>query len=385
MHGMNTGWGMPAFWQRTARLAGSGLTIAMLALVALSPVPAGATAGYRAINLGPLAGGLGGYATDINAAGVVVGYSAHGSGRGYHATVWKPDRGDAYRAIDLTPDLAAESTATAVNDAGLIVGNRPTSNGSGGIVWRPTGDGYRQIELAPLPGDAGSAAEDVNTQGTVIGVSVDKVHEVVRPALWRPTADGYTAVALPMAAGYTYGWPTGMDSRGEVVGWVDSADWFTGSRAVVWAPTPSQGYTMAELSTLPGGGAAMARAIQPAGLIVGQADRDGPGSEAPVLWSRGGVGGYGISMLQGPNGENHGIVEAVNSAGRMVGTSYTVTGITATLWIPTQDGYRATALGTLPTGLESEASGISATGEVVGWSSVDGNSYRMPTVWRPEP
>ena len=191
-----------------------------------------------------------------------------------------------------------------------------------------------------------------------------------------------------------------LNAAGQIVG--QSCPPFSraaGCRGFIWTKG-----VMVDLGTL-GGDLSIAYAINPAGQVVGLA-RTATGDDHGFLWqngvmtdlgasfiplginARGQVVGYGFIQPVGGGSAhalvwNRGVIQDlgpgtaydINSAGRVVGQSWTTRGPHAALW---KKGM-LTDLGTIPPYPESQALAINPTGQVVG--SVETDDDRRPFLW----
>jgi probable HAF family extracellular repeat protein len=187
-----------------AAAVAAGVTLA--GTPAATAVPAGCALSYRTVVLGTL-GGSSSVPTGINDRGAVVGWANTASG-GLHPFLWWHGRmtdlgtldridggwgiaedvnrygtvvgqsrlGDVSHAVrwqngkitDLGTLGGSSSSATAINDHGVIVGNSTTHDGVlHAFVWH---DG-RMIDLG-VPGAGDAIAEDVNNRGQVVGFAM---------------------------------------------------------------------------------------------------------------------------------------------------------------------------------------------------------------------
>jgi probable HAF family extracellular repeat protein len=113
------------------------------------------------VDIGTLPGELHSAALGINESGVVVGYSL---GALQHAFVWTNATG----MQPLGTLGGSQSVATAVNDAGVIVGRSTTSTGQmHAFAWK---DGV-MMDLGTLPGHTMSEAFAINARGEIVGTS----------------------------------------------------------------------------------------------------------------------------------------------------------------------------------------------------------------------
>jgi probable HAF family extracellular repeat protein len=178
--------------------------------------------------------GLGGRlssAADVNDRGQVVGEARLPNGHD-HAVLWQPPRGadQSVVVVDLgRPAGRPATSATAVNERGLVVGSVADGDGYAvAAVWtpdRPHGSTGTWLELPTLPGATGSAAEDVNRSGVVVGQADPRRGD--RGWLW----DGRMHLLPPLPGGdatYAYG----VNDAGDAVGYSNVADF--SARAVLW-------------------------------------------------------------------------------------------------------------------------------------------------------
>ena len=195
--------------------------------------------------------------------------------------------------------------------------------------------------------------------------------------------------ALPTLGGYQ-GFATGVNSRGQVVGWAETpvhdptcnAPQVLQFRAVLWEPRKGTNGAMRELPPLPGDSTSAATAINENGQVVGIsgacdiAVREFSALHS-VLWDNGTVtdiGDLGGDAWHTPMdiNERGDIVGFSNPAG-VVGADFSPH---AFLWTR-QGGIQD--LGTLPGDDNSQALGINVRGQVVGVSS--GPSGNRAFLW----
>lgn len=332
----------------------------MTALSSLS-----AQTSYEVDHLGAF-GGTKSFPTDINDAGIVVGYTEHVYALGSQFTSWQwvdgtgfdipslggincftygtnnsqeicglvdwgqePDGTWGSGLFPIESDLWLDTPTSQLagiwgsfgrpsdmNDAGVIVGVANSADVSGmvheihGVIW----DHGTVTELPTLGGDY-SSASDINNLGQV-AVSSKDASGVVRAAIWENGA--YRQ--LP-DLGYGAGLRA-INDHGEVVGWVVDANGH--SHAAHW-----DRHGLHDLGTL-GGLESWANDINTDGIIVGQSGwlpGGGGGSHAFVVEN-----GVMYDLNSIPTGTHNfaeiSIARAVNAAGQIVGFGQTIGGYT---------------------------------------------------------
>lgn len=167
------------------------------------------------------AGGNFNYATDINNAGVVTGYSQVAVNPTSRFEAWIFD-GD-YRTGSPTflgTLGGASSQATAINAAGQVVGYSETASGATrGFVW----SGGVMTPIGTLGGSY-SVATDINDAGTVVG-SGDTASGVVHSFIWK----GSSLIDIGSFGADTRA--SAINRHDDVVGTVDFP---SGQRAFLW-------------------------------------------------------------------------------------------------------------------------------------------------------
>jgi uncharacterized membrane protein len=245
--------------------------------------------------------GAAGVAEDVNRRGDAVG-GAFSDGE--HALLWRGGR-----QIRLAePAGFTSSTATAINDAGLIVGygSGPGEGGGRGLVWRANAPG-RVRDLGP--GAGALFLRDVSEQGVIVGVEESagslQLHAVagtLRSGLHRlpGTSQDTTTDATAIAGRYVVGadssgplrwdrgrpqplpgggYPLAVNSRGLAAG----IDFAGNETAVLW-----QHGVRVELPGLTPDGSGGATAVTEHGQVAGAAigtDQAGTGRSVPAVWT----------------------------------------------------------------------------------------------------
>ena len=146
-------------------------------------------------------------ASDINARGDVVGTCARpvGSNR---AVLW---RDGVIVELGVLPG-SNESVATAINDAGVVIGSvrNPFEDRSTAFRWA---DGTMSALPVP-PGTTSTHAFDINAAGTIVGMATGPSGASPQPVVWRGTG----VAPLSGTWGSVIGEARGINNRGDVVG-----------------------------------------------------------------------------------------------------------------------------------------------------------------------
>lgn len=208
--------GMHAFWRNAT-------AICALAVLASTAGPAAGSPGHRPVDgrrdLGTL-GGSSSTATALNDHGVIVGAADTRSGAS-HAFVWSRRTG----MRDLGTLGGRHSRAVAVNDRGTVAGTAQTANGADhAFIWTAR-EGMR--DLGTL-GGRGSVAVAINDHGQVVG-DADTLKHGRRAFRWSSRR------GIRDLARSSWQQPQAVDlnNRGEVLGRYKTSSFIP--RAFVWS------------------------------------------------------------------------------------------------------------------------------------------------------
>ena len=243
-----------------------------------------------------------------------------------------------YEAIDL--GLGDGSTAEAINGAGQIVGG---AVGVGAFLWE---NGVVR-SLGTLPGMTGSAANDINRNGQVVGSSSNG-NGIYRAFIWT-AAGGMQPLAGSLGGCCTLA--RRINDQGLILGEARLAG-DSVTHTVVW-----ENGVMRDIHSL-GAGNTFPWGLSNTGIAVGQKDPQ----NGTFLWTNAG----GMKILAGLEGPGD-VPLGVNDAGQVVGWyKRTSTDVNkAFLW---ENGV-IRDLGTLG-GLSSVGTAINNFGQVVGRSEI---------------
>jgi probable HAF family extracellular repeat protein len=322
--------------------AATGVLLGQCAVAAAASA-APAPAAYTITDLGVLGAGDNSVATAVNNAGEVVGYNMTSTGL-THAFRWR--RG-------VISDLGTEqggssSTAAAINDAGQVAGTADRTGGGYGYPARWSATGVL-TDLGGAATNALGAGTGVDPGGRVVGGQ--------RPATseGEPLGTLYQADGTRVDLGANLGLARGINAVGQVVG----------SPAYVW-----QAGSVRFLPGFPSAGAAIANAINISGQVVGSASAGN--NLLAVRWQNGNPVTLGTV-----SGINYNQATAVNAAGDIVGTADPLCSpcVSARGWL-----WRAGSLvpldDLLPAGsgwVLQQANGINDRGQIVGAGLRDGH------------
>ena len=194
---------------------------------------------------------------------------------------------------------AGNSSASAINEQGQIVGQSETGDGSPhAFLWK---DG-EMTDLGALPRYDTSSAHDINADGSVVGVSIDKIG-AKHAFLWEDgeltdlgTLGGKSSEAMA------------INDSGQIAGMAMTPDNVV--HAAVW-----DGDTVTELDA-PDDPASTATGLNGDGTVVGWATNDRR-SYVPVVWADG--ESSDLSRIAGSNGNALTQADAINDDGMIVG------------------------------------------------------------------
>ncbi|SDO69935.1 YD repeat-containing protein/probable extracellular repeat, HAF family [Nakamurella panacisegetis] len=222
--------------------------------------------GAKPIDLGTL-GGQFSIARAINNLGVVVGESDTADGSD-HAFRWDPRT---HHMSDLGTLGGKSSSATAINDRGQIVGSASTSEGlADAFRWDPR-TGHMQ-DLGLLPHSVVSFATGINNRGEVVGYTNDVGDFTDRAFRWDPkTQKMSTLPGVPDV----YGHATGINDLGQIAGYWNDQSGFT--TPFIWSPASHRPVALPYLTAQPYSSFAITSAINNRSWVAGY---DG----SAVLW-----------------------------------------------------------------------------------------------------
>ena len=216
-----------------------------------------------------LAGGLYSQANAINSAGIVAGWSnVFLNTEQYQDPVTWTNNGSGWVATDLitrvitgsdVQNATGEATALAVNSSGVAVGQSNLANFPS-IIWHAVEfSGGNAVNLGDLGygGSASDEAQGINDSGVIVGTSEttagnmdafiwDSVHGMRdMNTVFGPT--GFNVIPT----GWTLGDATGIDDRGDIVGWgTNSGGQSRGFLIRAWSPGDANGDGKVDINDL---------------------------------------------------------------------------------------------------------------------------------------
>ena len=298
----------------------------------------------KTTGLGTL-GGLASQATAINNAGQVVGNSLNAAGQ-HRAFIWTKATG----MRDLGTLGGPTAQALDINDAGQVVGYSSHANGDvRAYLWTEAG-GMRDI--GPVE-SAFRRSTSISRNGNI--------------ALEGSSPSGVTAAVFHWSAGVVEeisrlpGSSYGVNSSWQVVGssHTDPANEAV-QQAVLWSRS-GFGWEERLLGFLGGGYSSTARGINDAGQVVGRSNTSQRG-ELAFIWTA----TDGMRQLPNLPHRDRSSARDISNSGEIVGyTQSRNLEARATLWSPVTGGWKVTDLaGELQS--QSSAAGVNDVGQVVG-------------------
>ena len=261
-----------------------------------SPQPfVGSAAGLAAVDVGsPYAFGLG-----VNASGTIVGWGFNEDNSTFFA----------FSSDGPIPTLGgATNTATAINDAGMIVGYSDTATG-GEMAFAYSASGGI-VPLGTLPGGTDSRAYGVNNSGAVVG------RAIVGGAVHAFVLSGGTWTDIGASSGYESSEAVAISDAGQVAGTLDDGAGQT--MAFLWTSSLT-GSTLDLLDPSLTHGNSRAYGVNSSGFVVGSYRVVGSSDNAAFLYD-GSLRDLN-SLIAAPEWQ---LIEgaAINDLGQIVGTGH---------------------------------------------------------------
>jgi len=193
-----------------------------------------------------------------------------------------------------TSDWGAQ--ATAVNDAGVVVGyfdGGPSGGVQKGCVWWPSG---KVDELLPSGSPAGSAGKDINNSNAIVGWSGGKPFVLVNGEM----------TIIPVPPGLLYGFAWSVSDTGYVAGYFEGLS----ARAFRWKDG-----SLSILQPLPSHPISRGLGVNDAGEVVGDSRTQSLLTITPTLWQADGT----PIELELPPGYTRGAATLINNHGVIIG------------------------------------------------------------------
>lgn len=364
-----------------AALLISSLASALVAGCAATPAPAPEaplpplTDRYRFVPVGGPPGCTSCEWQAINGKGVLAGQAFRGETA--TAVVARPRAGGGYEVVDLgpAPGGAPLAAAAAINDAGVIAGSLSFGEDSSHVfIARPGPDGrYATVDLGVPPGAKSAGATGINADGVLCGYAerpqVDEPDSLAtRAFVARPDAAGrYTFQDLGAPAGFVDSDARAIDRAGVVLGNATDAG-MQKQRPFVARPTAGGAYEWVALPLPPHGAGGAALGLGEGGVAVGGVHFGAARAPTPcaVVWTPLPAGGYEVHPLDVLPGARSSSASGVNGRGAVIGRSTGEPRRVATLWIALPAGPGAWRVTALRQGVAGDLpEGINAAGAVV--------------------
>lgn len=258
------------------------------------------------------------------------------------------------------------STATAVNDSGVVVGTSSSGGGTSAVRWLPSGAVQNLGSLGGSP----TTANGINSLGSIVGSATNSSGQS-RAFLW---TGGVMSIVETDANQTDQYWASGINDAGEIIGWeAIYQEGQVGIAGLLWAPFSHASMFLNSQDIL------MPKSVNANGVIVGYDQI----MDLPFEYTIGG----GVTYPPIPQPFS-GTASGVNTAGQ----------ISASVFLPPPvDTYHAmrlygggwTDLGTLTpsdSALESIGNGIDNWGFVVGQSQtlIAGHGSTEAFLWAPD-